>query len=568
MPDATQSAADSREGNPDLKRLLILVGLLCILGFAGFQVLTAPFTWDVLHPKRDVADAGAPDLVNGRSLFYAGSCGTCHASPGQKDDTRLGGGAALTSNFGTFYMPNISPDRTDGIGGWTTAQFVRAMREGVDDGGENLYPALPYTSYQRMTANDLRDLFGYIQTLPPIAGKARDNDLKFPFTIRRGVGLWKLVFLDGKPLTVPSGKSAAWTRGQYLVEGPGHCAECHSPRDPLGAISADKRFSGGPDPDGHGYVPNITSDDTGIGYWSQHEIAAYLETGVTPINTQAGESMAPIVTNMAHLSAGDRAAMAEYIKTLAPIDAPNEGAPEPNRTPVIRLLPAVARSAKSPTSALAVPADALASATTVYTVATEPLFLDQATAKPTGAGDGKLLPAAKLTVVSRSGDLLQVRIDGWQQAGSDAVFYAAKGQRILMAVLDTAAVAKVKRQSGVVDAATKLTWSPASITVWIGKDGLNPDIAKVWDYSGQLYTATCSACHALHPTDGYLANQWIGSLFAMKRFSGLDDGQYRLLLAYLQFHAKDADTKDAGVSGPGAKGAGASADDVKPAGKI
>jgi mono/diheme cytochrome c family protein len=179
MPDATQSAADSREGNPDLKRLLILVGLLCILGFAGFQVLTAPFTWDVLHPKRDVADAGAPDLVNGRSLFYAGSCGTCHASPGQKDDTRLGGGAALTSNFGTFYMPNISPDRTDGIGGWTTAQFVRAMREGVDDGGENLYPALPYTSYQRMTANDLRDLFGYIQTLPPIAGKARDNDLKF-----------------------------------------------------------------------------------------------------------------------------------------------------------------------------------------------------------------------------------------------------------------------------------------------------------------------------------------------------------------------------------------------------
>ncbi len=558
LPEALQCAAGSREGHPHLKRLLILVGLLCALGFAGFWILTAPFTWVALHPTRDVADAGAPDLVNGHSLFYAGSCGTCHASPGQKDETHLGGGAALTSNFGTFYMPNISPDRTDGIGGWTTAQFVRALREGVGDGGENLYPALPYTSYQRMTANDLRDLFGYIKTLPPVTGKARDNDLKFPFTIRRGVGLWKLAFLDGKSLDVPSGKSASWARGRYLVEGPGHCAECHSPRDPLGAISADKRFSGGPDPDGQGYVPNITSDDTGIGYWSQNEIADYLGTGVTPINTRAGGSMADIITNMAHLSADDRAAMAEYIKSLAPIDAPNAGAPEPNRTQVIRLLPVVASAAKSPVSALAVSPDTLAAATTVYTVATEPMFLDQAGAKPNAAGDGKLLPAAKLTVVARSGDLLQVRIDGWQQAGSDAVIYAAKGQRILMAVLDTAAVAKVKRDKGVEDAATKLTWSPASVTMWITKDGLNPDIAKVWDYSGRLYAATCGACHAPHPADSYLANQWIGSLFAMKRFSGLDDGQYRLLLAYLQFHAKDAGTKDAG----------ASRDDAKPAGKI
>ena len=518
---------------------MIAAGLLVVAGFAGFWVLTAPFTWSALHPSRDVADAGPPVLANGQSLFYAGSCGTCHASPGQKEETQLGGGLALTSGFGTFYMPNISPDPNDGIGSWTTAEFVRAMREGVSNHGANLYPALPYTSYQRMTANDLRDLFGYIKTLPAVTGKARDNDLKFPFTIRRGVGLWKLVFLDGEPLVTPSDKSPAWARGQYLVEGPGHCAECHSPRDGMGAIIGDKRFSGGPDPDGIGYVPNITSDDTGIGYWSVREIADYLHTGLTPIGLSAGGSMAPIVANMAHLSPDDRTAMATYIKSLPPIDAPNAGAPEPNRTAVIRMLPVASNVAPSPASVLAVSSDPTAVGGTLYTVAIKPLFLDRAAASATGAGDGRLLPAAKLTVVARDGDWLQVRMDGWQQDGSAAAFYALEGQRILMAALDTAAIAKVTHQKAVVDTATKLTWLPSSLTVWISKTGLNPDVAKIWAYSSQLYSGSCGTCHALHPADQFLANQWSGSLATMRRFTALDDGQYRLLLAYLQFHAED-----------------------------
>ena len=196
-----------------MKKLIVLAGLLIVVGFTGYLVLTAPFFWSAVHPKRDVADAGAPDLANGHSLFYAGSCGTCHASPNQKDETHLGGGLALTSGFGTFYMPNISPDKADGIGDWTTPQFVRAMREGVSAHGENEYPAFPYTSFQRMTANDLRDLFAFIKTLPAVAGKARDHDLKFPFTMRRGVGLWKLFFLDGEPLAADPKRSPAWDRG-------------------------------------------------------------------------------------------------------------------------------------------------------------------------------------------------------------------------------------------------------------------------------------------------------------------------------------------------------------------
>jgi mono/diheme cytochrome c family protein len=530
-----------------LKRLIVVFGLLCVLALAGYFILTAPITWAALHPTRDVADAGPPNLTNGQSLFYAGSCGTCHASPGQKDETRLGGGGALTSGFGTFYMPNISPDQADGIGSWTTAQFVLAMREGVSADGENEYPAFPYTSMQRMTANDLRDLFAFIKTLPEVAGKARPQDLKFPFTMRRGVGLWKLVFLDGKPLVANPQKSPAWNRGRYLVEGVAHCAECHSPRNFAGAIISDKRFSGAPDPEGHGYVPNITQDDTGIGYWSQREIGDYLSTGLTPINTQAGESMAAVVANFAHLSPDDRAGMAEYIKTLPAINAPNAGAPALNRTAVIRMLPKSTSAVKSPTSALSAPADALAQANTLYTVAIKPFFLDRAGASPTGAGDGRLLPAAKLTVVARDGDWLQVRVDGWQQDGSPAAFYALEGQRILVAALGPTAVAKVTRQQGVEDTATKLKWFQGSLTVWISTESLNPNLAKVWDYTSNLYNTSCGTCHAPHPTDSYLANQWIGSLSAMKRFTALDDGQYRLLQAYLQFHSKDVGASTVGA---------------------
>jgi len=253
-----------------------------------------------------------------------------------------------------------------------------------------------------------------------------------------------------------------------------------------------------------------------------------------------------VVANLAHLSPDDRADMAEYIKSLPAIDAPNAGAPPLNRTPTIQMLPVASGDKKSPTSALAAPADALAQANTLYTVATKPFFLDRKAASPTGAGDGKLLPAAKLAVVARDGDWLQVRVDGWQQDGSPAALDALKGQRILVAALDPTAVAKVKRGPGIEDAATKLKWFEASLTVWISSEGLNPDIAKIWTYSSNLYASSCGACHAPHSADSYLANQWIGSLKAMKRFTSLDDGQYRLLQTYLQFHSKDVGTATVG----------------------
>jgi mono/diheme cytochrome c family protein len=253
---------------------------------------------------------------NGRIAFYAGGCTSCHATPGQDDKQRLGGGYALKSPFGTFHVPNISPHKQDGIGSWSTADFIRAVREGVSPKGQHYYPAFPYTSYQRMSREDVADLFAFIMTLPPVEGRAPAHELPFPFNIRRGIGLWKLAFLDGKGFAPDPNRSPEWNRGAYLVNGPGHCAECHSERNFAGAIIEERRFTGGPDPEGRGTVPNITPHPTGIGGWTAADLATLLKTGETPNFDTVGGPMADVVRNTAQLSDADRQAMAEYLLSL------------------------------------------------------------------------------------------------------------------------------------------------------------------------------------------------------------------------------------------------------------
>ena len=292
-----------------LRKLILFALAAAALGVAALWLLTIPSSVpaSALPPHE-------PNLTNGKEMFFAGGCASCHAVPHQKDTSKLGGGLALKSPFGTFYVPNISPDPKDGIGAWTEAQFVTALTRGTSPEGEHYYPALPYPSYQRMHIGDVRDLFAYIKTLPPVSGRVRDHDLPFPFNIRRAVGLWKLLFLDGKEFQADAAKSAQWNRGAYLVNGPGHCAECHSPRNALGAIIESKRFTGGPSPDGQGGVPNITQFK--LKNWTEAEIAGTLEDGMTPDADRVGGAMVDVVSNTAQLTAADRAAMAAYIKSL------------------------------------------------------------------------------------------------------------------------------------------------------------------------------------------------------------------------------------------------------------
>ena len=298
-----------------LRRFVIAVALAAVAGGGAFWLLTIPQTVpaSALGPR-------AADLANGRTMFVAGGCSACHAVPGADDKTRLGGGLALKSPFGTFYAPNISPDRNDGIGAWGEADFVTAVTRGTSPDGRHYYPAFPYTSYQRMAIDDVRDLFAYLKTLPAVAGKARGHDLPFPFALRRGIGLWKLLYVDGKPFAPDLMKSALLDRGAYLVEGPGHCAECHSPRNVIGGVIAAQRFAGGPNPDGKGWVPNITQKD--LGDWSANDIAYLLETGQTPEGDSVGSSMAEVVRHTAELAPADRAAIAAYVKSLPPVEGP------------------------------------------------------------------------------------------------------------------------------------------------------------------------------------------------------------------------------------------------------
>ncbi|WP_315738875.1 cytochrome c [Bradyrhizobium sp. SZCCHNR1093] len=302
-----------------LRRLLLAV---CVLGAAGLAVF-----WWLTSPSTVVLAAAtrAPDLANGQEMFNIGGCASCHAVPNQPDRLKLGGGLPLTSPFGTFYAPNISPDPTDGIGRWSEAEFVNAVVRGVSPGGSHYYPAFPYPSYAAAKIDDVRDLFAYMKTLPPVAGASRAHDMPFPFNIRRTVGVWKLLFFGDKLFAANASRPAEWNRGAYLVNTFGHCAECHSPRNALGGIVSAQRLAGGPDPEGQGFVPNITQK--GLSDWSESDISYFLETGQLPDGDSAGGSMARVIRNTSQLTPEDRKAMAVYLKSLPPV----EGPPKPKK---------------------------------------------------------------------------------------------------------------------------------------------------------------------------------------------------------------------------------------------
>jgi mono/diheme cytochrome c family protein len=298
-----------------LRRTLLAALVVAAAGVGTYWWLTA-----VPRALALTMAASKPDLANGEVIFNAGGCASCHAVPNQPDRLKLGGGLAIPSPFGTFYAPNISPDPTDGIGRWSEADFVGAVTRGVSPAGAHYFPAFPYTSYAHAKIEDVRDLFAYLKTLPPVAGKARDHDLPFPFNIRRNVGIWKWLFFDDKPFAPDPSRSAAWNRGAYLANSFGHCVECHSPRNFLGGIVAAQRFAGGPNPEGEGWVPNIT--EKGLSDWSEKDIAYFLETGQMPDGDSAGGSMTRVIKNISQLPEADRNAIAGYIKSLPPVEGP------------------------------------------------------------------------------------------------------------------------------------------------------------------------------------------------------------------------------------------------------
>lgn len=290
------------------------IAVLALAGGAGFYTLTIPQT---ISPA--ALPARSADLKNGETMFNIGGCASCHATPKQENRLTLGGGHELHTAFGTFIVPNISSDPKTGMGAWTEAEFVTAMVKGVGRRGEHLYPAFPYTSYQRMKLDDVRDLYAFLKTVPADATPSQPHRVSFPFDIRRSLGGWKLLFLDGKPFVPDPAKSPEINRGGYLVEGPGHCAECHSGRNALGGIKTGERMAGGVPPSGKGWIPNITPHANGIGSWSPKDVEYFLETGLNPDGLSVDPEMGAVIANTSKLPADDRKAIAAYLKQVPPL---------------------------------------------------------------------------------------------------------------------------------------------------------------------------------------------------------------------------------------------------------
>lgn len=289
-----------------MKRVLLLLVACAVIGAGLFFVVTRP-----TGLPDSVAAGHEADVANGALVFAAAGCSSCHAAPEGTDKTVLAGGHGLESAFGTFYAPNISGS-VEGIGGWSLPEFARALRAGVSPDGAYYYPAFPYTSYAQMTDTDVADLFAYLGTLPDDPTPSRAHDVSFPFTLRRGIALWNMRYLDPSPV-LTGALAPQVERGRYLVEVLGHCAECHTARDFAGGLVRSDWMQGAPNPSGKGRIPAIHPDKLD---WSEGDIVEYLTSGFTPEYDSVGGSMAAVVANMALLTAEDRSAIAAYLKAL------------------------------------------------------------------------------------------------------------------------------------------------------------------------------------------------------------------------------------------------------------
>ena len=258
--------------------------------------------------------------ARGEYVFKAAGCRGCHTDEKNKGEL-LAGGRALKTPFGTFYSPNITPDPTYGIGKWTDEMFDRALRQGVTPDGSHLYPALPYTSYTKMSDQDVRDLKAYIFSLPPVAKANKPHELRFPYNLRFGLVVWKFFNFKPGPLPPEPGRDAQWQRGRYLVEALGHCAECHTERNFIGGLVKARWMAGSRAGAEGDATPNITPGaNGGIGEWSVEDIAYMLKTGIMPEGDSLGAAMAEVVENStSQLRDDDLTAIATYLKSLPPV---------------------------------------------------------------------------------------------------------------------------------------------------------------------------------------------------------------------------------------------------------
>ncbi len=307
------------------------VAILGVVGLAVGQMAALP-----AHPSSAVTPQGglaqpisdstpnAPQLRRGQYLVAAGDCLSCHLREGGEP---FAGGLGLNTPFGVIYTSNITPDRATGIGAWTSDQFYRAMHDGKNEQGHDLYPAFPYPWFRLASREDDDAIFAYLMSLPAVSYTPPKNDLAFPLNFRSFVGAWNLLFLDGHDFQSDPEQSAEWNRGAYLVNGLGHCGGCHTPKNSFGADKSKQELHGGKLD--NWVAPDLTSNTRiGLGDWSVDDIAEFLATGRNG-HAAAGGAMADVISySTSLLSDADRRAIAVYLKSQPASAGIESSAPE------------------------------------------------------------------------------------------------------------------------------------------------------------------------------------------------------------------------------------------------
>jgi mono/diheme cytochrome c family protein len=283
---------------------------------AGLKEVMVIISIIYLYSSVTLASDAAESIERGAYLTAAAGCLSCHTDT-ENDGTAFAGGHQLETPFGLFSTPNITPDMTTGIGSWSQAEFIAALREGISPAGEHYYPAFPYASYAGITDQDAQDIYAHLQSLSPVTQANQPHELKWYVPGRWAIRIWNSLFAPWDyPEPTPT-SDAVWARGAYLVRHLGHCGECHTPRNLFGALKLRQELQGSPKDSSGRSAPNITPDgNTGIGTWSEDELLFFLEMGMLPDGDFVGSSMTAVIDeNTGTLTPADRQAIAVYLQS-------------------------------------------------------------------------------------------------------------------------------------------------------------------------------------------------------------------------------------------------------------
>lgn len=308
------------------------VGAMCVVAAGSAAVVWSLNQRDEAPLDASAAPAaGAPDqslVERGAYLARAGNCLGCHTARGGQD---YAGGLAIATPFGAVYTSNLTPDTKTGIGSWTSAHFWRALHNGRSKDGRLLYPAFPYTSYTQVTRADSDAMFAYLRSLPAASQPNQPHTLRFPFNSQAALAVWRALYFKPGVYQADSQQTAEWNQGAYLVNGLGHCAACHSPRDALGGTRQSLVMAGGLIPMQNWYAPSLASPhEAGLGDWRPADIVSLLKTGMAAGASVSGPMAEVVLASTQHLSTPDLNAMANYLQAFpGASSAPKAPAPTP-----------------------------------------------------------------------------------------------------------------------------------------------------------------------------------------------------------------------------------------------